>query len=205
MKDLEINLKSKNKDFKVSTSLCDVMYVVCPLFGHINCVYDNGTLSITSNKKIKSSGILKIYSFNLFSNKIKLYLPNNIRVGVTASLTFGNVCLNNLVINSANINNLYGNVVVKECNVDKLEVSSNTSKIKLFDVSGSNIDLYSENGDIGIINILSERLNAITNKGNISIKLYKQDEKLVGSREKNKPKSLNLSAPNGKISKCFYY
>lgn len=207
MKNLDVNLKSKNKSFEISTSLCDVMYVVCPMFGHINCVYDknNNNLFITSNKNIRSRGILKLYSLNLFSKKIKVHLPNNLHLRVKANLTSGNVSLNNLTINEAFINNLYGNVTIKESYVDILRVNGNDTKIKLSDVSGSNIDLYSEKGNINIDGILSKQLNAITNNGNINIKMYREDKKLIGTKEEKKPKTLSLSAPNGKITKHFYY
>lgn len=207
MKNLDVDLKSKNKSIEVSTSLCDVMYVVCPMFGHINCVYDknNKSLFITSNKNIRSRGILKLYSLNLFSKKIKVYLPNNLHLRVKANLTSGNVSLNNLTINEAFINNLYGNVTIKESYVDILRVNGNDTKIKLSDVSGSNIALYSEKGNINIDGILSKCLSAITNNGNINIKMYREDKKLIGTKEEKKPKTLSLSAPNGKITKHFYY
>lgn len=205
MNDLEVNLKSKNMSFEVSTSLYDMMYVVCPIFGHVNCIFDENSLYVTSDKNIKSKGILKLYSLNIFSKKTKIYLHDDIHVNVKASLTSGNLCLDNLVINDANINNLYGNVVVKECNVDSLKVNSKDSKIKILDVSGTDVDLYSEKGNIGINGILSTKISAITQKGNINLKLYSEDKRLIGTKEENKQKLLSLSAPNGKVTKCFYY
>lgn len=111
--------------------------------------------------------------------------------------------LNNLVIEDAFINNLHGDVVIKESNVSNLKINGNDSKIRLSNVSGYDINIYSEKGDIGINGILSENISAITNDGNINLKLFKEDKRVISSSNTKHRKILKLSAPHGKIVENF--
>ena len=129
----------------------------------------NNTLFLTEKDSYK--WYEKIFRFNFYTLKIKVYLPKNTFDGLRIDSSTGDVIMNGFNFNTFNYSLSTGSLQLTNVNVvNEIKGSSSTGDVKLLNVNASSLDIKLSTGSISLNNVLiANTLKAKCSTGDIHL------------------------------------
>lgn len=146
--DIKILFEGMDYDLVIKGSEGDKIKVILPI-----SVPSYDKFKLTINGEIINSE-LKSYKYvvgrNVFSKKIKLIVPIDIRTNLDANMHTGNISVKGLMLANTNIVSTLGNVTLKKGYGEDIYVKGNSSKVSLIDMPSSKCFIETVCGDVNL-------------------------------------------------------
>lgn len=217
---INIEIESEKCNFVISGGEVDDLKLVFPLGTSISSQFqkdENGVYNLKISDEITCYSLDKEkvkygFSLNPILKKIIIIVPNNWITNLTVCLDHGNLLLKDMILNKTDINNAWGKVTIKDSYSEVTFIDGIKTDIKLEGVIGINASLYTCIGNFNLSYNEFDKLNCVTEIGNINVDFMKQhlrnasvnikDKRIVKKEFKGKQleKKLSFTSHFGKFN-----
>lgn len=149
---------------------------------------NNGKLEIVEASKFN----LKLFNIDfgfidgIKKRYIKIGIPENETLqNINLKTNSADVKIENIYVDTLNINNKYGKVQIDDTKLTKLEVNMNSGNLSLRNIETDTIGLKNKYGDIKLNNVNTKDSDFELNSGHIQLKDYKTDNLKIDAKYGN--------------------
>lgn len=208
-----INIESSKYSVVIRSDVVSKVKIILPMFASLSSNFmeeEAGIYNLKISEDVNkfrwcNDNVKYGFSLNPISKKIIVIVPNYYITNLNLVLQDGKSLLEDLILNKCEINTGKGNVIIKNSHSQLININSKMADVKLIRVNGTNSSIYTDTGNIDIIDNDFNKIMCKTEKGDIYVNFLKHELKRAKIYVYDGGKLLKNDAKTKKIEREYIF